>query len=161
MWFWIAIAVGAPVALVLTGLLFLVVAMRTGYRPALTAVRRFNRRFTNRHNMKTAGQPGATSSVIRHRGRSSGKAYATPIGVTEAGDEFVILLPYGTNPDWLKNVLAAGSAEVVHEGVPYRATDPEVVSAASVARHLSRPERLARLLFGVDAALRLHVTAAA
>ncbi|MEV6275125.1 nitroreductase family deazaflavin-dependent oxidoreductase [Nocardia sp. NPDC051832] len=158
MWIWIVVVLAAPLGVILAGVLFVLVSIRTGFAPGLTAVRRFNRRFTNRHNMKTAGQPGATASVIRHTGRSSGKSYETPIGITEAGDRFVILLPYGTNPDWLKNVLAAGTAEVVHEGVTYRANEPEVVSTASIAADLSRTDRLAKVFFGVDAALRLRPT---
>ncbi|MEU8894778.1 nitroreductase family deazaflavin-dependent oxidoreductase [Nocardia sp. NPDC048505] len=157
MWIWIAIVAGIPVGLVLVGLLGLVLSMRTGFGPGLTAVRRFNRRFTNRHNMKTAGQQGASASVIRHRGRSSGKPYSTPIGIAAAGDTFLTLLPYGTTPDWLKNVRAAGTAEVVHEGVTYRVTEPEVVPLASVARELPRGERLAGRVFGVDNVLRLTV----
>ncbi|MEV0251061.1 nitroreductase family deazaflavin-dependent oxidoreductase [Nocardia sp. NPDC050712] len=155
MWIWIVTIVGTPVGLVLALLVFLVVSMRTGYRPGLSAVRRFNRRFTNRHNMKTAGQPGAGSSVIRHVGRSSGKAYATPIGIAESGSDFLTLLPYGTSADWLRNVLAAGTAEVVHEGVTYRITDLGLVPWATVAARLPRGERMAARVFGVDQVLRL------
>ncbi|NNH68813.1 nitroreductase family deazaflavin-dependent oxidoreductase [Nocardia uniformis] len=133
--------------------------MRTGSARGLGVVRRFNRRVTNRRVMKTAGRPGATASVIRHVGRSSGKAYETPVGITEAGDSFLISLPYGTNPDWLRNVLAAGAAEAVHEGRSYRVTEPELVAAASVARQQSRSERLGQWLFGVDTVLRLRQAA--
>lgn len=160
MWIVIAIGVGTPVGLALGALFFLLAVMQTGYEPGLALVRRFNRRVTNRRVMKTAGQRGADASVVRHIGRSSGKEYATPVGITEAGEDFLISLPYGTTPDWLKNVLAAGTAEVVHEGTTYRITEPELVPVASVARYQSRSERLGLRLFGVDQVLRLRRAAA-
>jgi hypothetical protein len=58
---------------------FLVVAMRTKSPPLLGAVRRFNRTFTNRLQRSSAGKPGAYASVLRHRGRVSGRSYETPI----------------------------------------------------------------------------------
>ncbi|MFB8001299.1 nitroreductase/quinone reductase family protein [Nocardia sp. NPDC056000] len=160
MWIVIAIGVGTPVGLALGALFFLLAVMQTGYEPGLALVRRFNRRVTNRRVMKTAGQRGSDASVVRHTGRSSGKEYATPVGITEAGEDFLISLPYGTTPDWLKNVLAAGTAEVVHEGTTYRITEPELVPVASVARYQSRSERLGLRLFGVDQVLRLRRAAA-
>ncbi|MFF2549670.1 nitroreductase/quinone reductase family protein [Nocardia sp. NPDC058058] len=152
----IAIGVGTPVGLALGALFLLLAVMRTGYEPGLALVRRFNRRVTNPRVMKTAGQRGADASVVRHIGRSSGRQYATPVGITEAGQDFLISLPYGTTPDWLENVLAAGTAEVVHEGASYRITAPELVPAASVARYQSRSERWGLRLFGVDQVLRLR-----
>ncbi|MGV9409468.1 nitroreductase/quinone reductase family protein [Nocardia sp. NPDC003693] len=156
MWVLVAIAAGTPIGLALAWFLFLVVVMQTGYAPGLAVVRRFNRRVTNRGVMKSAGQPGASASIIKHVGRSSGKGYSTPVGITEAGDDFLISLPYGTTPDWLRNVLAAGQAEAVHEGRTYRVTEPELVAAASVAGHQSRTERVAQRVFGVDQVLRLR-----
>ncbi|MGK8552939.1 nitroreductase/quinone reductase family protein [Nocardia gipuzkoensis] len=158
MWIWIAIGAGTPMALALAWCLFLVVVIRTGYAPGLAVVRRFNRRFTNPRAMKTAGRPGANASVVRHTGRSSGNAYETPVGITEAGDHFLISLPYGTTPDWLRNVVAAGSAEVIHEGVSYRVTEPELVAASSVARDQSASERFLLRFFGVEKVLRLRKT---
>lgn len=158
-WIWFAIGVGIPVGLALGWFCFLVVVMRLGYAPGIAVVRRFNRRFTNRRVIKTAGRPGASASVIRHVGRSSGTEYATPVGITEADNDFLISLPYGTTPDWLRNVRAAGTAEVVHEGRSYRVTEPELVPAASVARYQSRSERLGLWLFGVDEVLRLRAAA--
>ncbi len=158
MWIWIAIVAGTPVGLALAWCLFLLVVMRTSYAPGLAVVRHFNRRFMNPRAMKTAGRPGAYASVVRHTGRSSGNAYETPIGITEAADHFLISLPYGTTPDWLKNVLATGTAEVIHEGASYQVTEPELVPAASVAQAQSRSERFGLRLFGVNEVLRLRKT---
>ncbi|HVR32446.1 MAG TPA: nitroreductase family deazaflavin-dependent oxidoreductase [Acidimicrobiia bacterium] len=153
---WVIIGVGSLIAVGLVMWLFLVVTIRTGYGPGLSAIRRLNRRVTNPRVMKTAGGPGASASVIRHVGRISGKSYETPVGVTEAGDDLLITLPYGTTADWLKNVRAVGSAEMVHDGRTFRVGQPEVVPAAEVACHQTRQERLSQRLYGVDFVLRLR-----
>jgi deazaflavin-dependent oxidoreductase (nitroreductase family) len=119
-------------------------------------VRRFNKSFTNPKVMRTAGQPGSSASVIRHTGRSSGKQYQTPVGVMEVGDDFLITLPYGTSADWVKNVLALGEAEVVHEGRTVHVEDPELVSAHEVGTGLPEKEARTQRLYGIDQMLRLR-----
>lgn len=156
MWIWIAIGAGVPVGLMLIVGAFLLVVLRTGYGPGVAVIRRFNRRFTNPRVMKTAGTPGAAASVIRHTGRFSGTVYETPIGITEAGDDLLVSLPYGTDPDWLKNLMSAGTAEVIHEGITYRVVEPELVPAASVAAQQSPAERFGLWLFGADEVLRMR-----
>jgi deazaflavin-dependent oxidoreductase (nitroreductase family) len=153
---WIAYIGGGALALALTLIAALVATIRTGYRPALDTVRRFNKSFTNPKVMRTAGQPGSSASVIRHTGRSSGKQYQTPVGVMEVGDDFLITLPYGTSADWVKNVLALGEAEVVHEGRTVHVEDPELVSAHEVGTGLPEKEARTQRLYGIDQMLRLR-----
>jgi deazaflavin-dependent oxidoreductase (nitroreductase family) len=150
MWGWIGLGV-AGVLVVGAGLwVALVVSMRTKYRPALDAIRRMNRRFTNPRVLRTAGQVGVSASVVHHVGRSTGTPYATPIAVLDTDDGFVVALPYGTSPDWLKNVRAAGSAVIHREGQSYPVTDPQVVLAADVDRHLSGKDRRVNRIYGID-----------
>lgn len=155
-WRWTAIGGAGLIAVALALWLLLLVTMRTGYGPGLAAIRRLNRRFTNRRVMTTAGRPGASASVIRHMGRTSGKPYETPVGVVDAGDAVFITLPYGTTPDWLKNVKAEGSAEILHEGRTFLVEHPEVLDTADVASHHSRRERIVQRLYGVEFVLRLR-----
>ena len=56
---------------------------------------RLQRSIINPRQMRSAGTPGAYASVIRHRGRVSGRQYETPVGAVAAGDGFVIGLVYG------------------------------------------------------------------
>ena len=86
--------------------------------------------------LKSAGTPGANASVIRHVGRTTA-AYETPVGAVAIDDGFVIALPYGPNTDWLKNVLASGSATIVDEGNTYDVDRPEVVPMAEADRYFS------------------------
>ncbi len=127
-----------------------VLAMRAKYPPVLTAVRRFNRAVTNPRALETAGHPGAAASVIHHSGRTSGTPYETPIGPVPTDDGFVIPLPYGTTPDWLKNVMAAGSAVIVHEGTTYHVDRPELIPIEAALDHVPRAEQWALRAFGVD-----------
>jgi deazaflavin-dependent oxidoreductase (nitroreductase family) len=127
-----------------------VLAMRAKYLPVLTAVRRFNRAVTNPRALETAGHPGAAASVIHHSGRTSGTPYETPIGPVPTDDGFVIPLPYGTTPDWLKNVMAAGSAVIVHEGTTYHVDRPELIPIEAALDHVPRAEQWALRAFGVD-----------
>src|SRR5262245_41774971 len=95
--------------------LFILVAMRSKSPVMLRQVRRFNREVTNKMQIKNAGGPGAYASVIRHRGRNTGKTYETPIVPFATDDVFLISLPYGPDTDWCKNILAAGTATLVTE----------------------------------------------
>lgn len=133
-----------------------VVGMRRKSPALLRTVRRMNRAVFNPDQMKTAGTPGAYASVIRHVGRSSGRRYETPVGAAPTDDGFAIALPYGTQPDWLRNVLAAGSATLVHEGATYEVDQPEVVALAEVDEAFEPKARRTHQLFGIDEALRLH-----
>lgn len=147
------------------GMLFLVVAaigiafmvgMRTKYPPMLKAVRRMNRAVMNPQSMKTAGQPGAYAGVVRHVGRKSGTPYETPIGPFATDYGFDIALPYGSSPDWLKNVVAAGSAVIVHEGVVYSVDQPELVTAADALDNVPPSEQRSLRAFAVDDFLRVR-----
>src|SRR4029079_1241702 len=47
--------------------------------------------------------------VITHQGRTSGRTYRTPINVFRRGDDYLFFLTYGSDVQWVKNVLAARS----------------------------------------------------
>ncbi|MEZ0351556.1 nitroreductase family deazaflavin-dependent oxidoreductase [Mycobacterium sp. pR1184] len=87
-----------------------------------------------------AGRKHWYASVIEHTGRHSGKQYSTPVVTERVPDGFIVPLPYGTDVDWLRNVLAAGQATIRADGQSYRVAEPEIISAASAAAEL-RPER--------------------
>jgi len=148
------IAVGALVAGLVLLLLAFVFGMRAKSPVVLRAVRRFNRRVMNPRQMKTAGTPGAYAGFIRHVGRRSGRVYETPVGPFATDDGFVIALPYGTGSDWVKKVLAAGSATLVTEGQTYEVDQPEIVPLGDVVAVLPSKERRNLRLFRVEQALR-------
>jgi deazaflavin-dependent oxidoreductase (nitroreductase family) len=150
MWIWILGVVGSVLAVAVLLFAALVLSMRRKWGPGLRFVRRLGRDRFNRAAMRTAGHPGASAQVIRHRGRRTGRTYRTPIGLRETSDGWWAMLPYGTTPDWLRNVLAAGEATVEVDGGVHAAADPRVVSRADVDHLLGSGERFVARLFGVD-----------
>lgn len=50
--------------------------------------------------------------VVVHRGRTSGRTYRTPVWVFRSSHGYVLALGYGPDTDWVRNVLAAGGAEL-------------------------------------------------
>jgi deazaflavin-dependent oxidoreductase (nitroreductase family) len=140
------------------GLLFglLMVGLRWQVGPVLDVIRRMNRNVTNPRVMRTAGTPATETSIIEHVGRTSGRAYQTPIDVISTTTGLLIAMPYGTRADWVRNVLAAGSATVVTKGDRVDVDRPSFVAIADVA-HLI-PKRTMRMLrlFGVTQLLQLE-----
>jgi deazaflavin-dependent oxidoreductase (nitroreductase family) len=148
--------VGALFLGLLIILVVFLLGMRTKSPPVLNAVRRFNRAIVNPRQMKSAGEPGAYASVVRHRGRTSGRAYQTPVGAEATDDGFVIALVYGANADWLKNVLASGSATLVHDGHAYQVDQPEIIPMQAAVDHFAAKDQRSFRRFGVDQALRVR-----
>jgi hypothetical protein len=68
----------------------------------------------------------------------------------------VIALPYGSNTDWLKNVLARGSATIVDEGNTHEVNRPEIVPMAVAERHFAPQDQRSHRLFAVDQCLRVR-----
>jgi deazaflavin-dependent oxidoreductase (nitroreductase family) len=64
--------------------------------------------------------------VVVHQGRRSGRTYRTPVNVFRSADGYVLALTYGSDSDWVKNVLAAGSAELRTRGQPVLVGAPRI-----------------------------------
>jgi hypothetical protein len=150
---WVVVAL---VVLVVVAGAVLVLGMRARSQVVLDAVRRFNKAFTNKLAVRKAGRPGVGNGLIRHVGRSSGRAYETPIGPFPTADGFLVALPDGTRADWARNVLAAGTATLVFDGEEVAVDGPELVDTAAVLDELPEGERRTLRTFGVEQCLRLH-----
>src|SRR5262249_60631354 len=76
---------------------------------------RFNRVFANRIIGRVMARlPGF--GAVHHRGRRSGREYRTPVKVFRRGDSYVGSLPYGSDSDWVEDVLAAGGCDLLTPG---------------------------------------------
>jgi len=106
--------------------------------------------------LRSAGQEGSNTSVIRHVGRRSGRTYETPVVAVQHDDSFLIALPYGQRTDWLKNVLDKGSATIVTNGHTYDVDQPEVVPMAEATACFRPREQRMHRQFHVDSALQLR-----
>jgi hypothetical protein len=108
--------------------------------------------------IRSAGGPGTSASVVHHVGWTSGRSYSTSESAMPIDEGFVIALPYGLSADWLKNVLASGSATIAHDGCTYDVDRPEVVPLSPVEHGFSPADQRAHRLFGVDQCLRVRRT---
>src|SRR6516162_2751973 len=103
-------------------------------------VARFNRHVTNPIQRMWAGwlPPFA---IIEHVGRRSGKAYRTPVNVFSTSVDgkpgVAVLLTYGPDRDWVKNLKAAGSGKMRRNGKTIGIADPQVVSKEAAAAHVT------------------------
>ena len=145
---------------VVLGLAALAIAFVVGWRAkarlVLGPIVWFSKKVMNPMQMRTAGTSGAYASIIRHRGRISGAEYATPVGVIADGEAFLIALPYGSRAQWLRNVLAAGSATLVHEGTTYQVDRPELIALPTVADRFSASDQGLFRWLRVEDCLRLQ-----
>jgi deazaflavin-dependent oxidoreductase (nitroreductase family) len=67
-------------------------------------------------------------AVLKHVGRRSGRAYETPLGACSFGDGFILPLAYGTEVDWCRNVMAAGTCTLRWKGQEYVLERPEIIT---------------------------------
>jgi deazaflavin-dependent oxidoreductase (nitroreductase family) len=95
--------------------------------------------------------------VIHHRGRRTGRQYATPLGVRPAADGgFVIPLTFGEAAGWYRNIRAAGSCVITWQGADHTVTSPVIVDGATALAAFPRYERMALRLIGVRQFVRLR-----
>jgi deazaflavin-dependent oxidoreductase (nitroreductase family) len=92
-------------------------------------VARFNRRITNPLALALGGWAPTVGS-LEHVGRKSGKRYRTPLNIFDTDDGYVILIGYGQESHWVRNVLAGGNATVHKHGKTVPVTNPRIVSKA-------------------------------
>jgi deazaflavin-dependent oxidoreductase (nitroreductase family) len=117
---------------------------------------RINRRVTNPVQRHWAGRlPGF--AILHHTGRRSGKTYSTPLNVFRTPNGFAILVDYGEQSDWLRNVLAADGAGLTYRGTEFDLTSPVLVRGDGATADLNTIGRIASKLIRTQTVL--HVTA--
>ncbi|MGV0811930.1 nitroreductase family deazaflavin-dependent oxidoreductase [Mycolicibacterium boenickei] len=96
---------------------------------AMRVIARFNKYVTN--PLQRLWAPRLPyMAVVEHTGRKSGKPYRTPVMAFVDDKSVSVVLNYGTQSDWVRNVRAAGSAGVTHRGKRYQLTNPRIIPAS-------------------------------
>ena len=96
-------------------------------------------RYVNPVTCRVAGKLPAFG-ILTHRGRTTGRTYRTPINVFCRSDAYYVFLTYGSEAQWVKNVIAAGACSLETRGrvvelvQPELITDPELRPAPPVVR---------------------------
>jgi deazaflavin-dependent oxidoreductase (nitroreductase family) len=84
-------------------------------------------RFINPMMRRVAGKlPGF--GVLTYQGRKTGRVYHTPVNVFRRGDAYVFFLTYGSDAQWVRNVLAPGSCSLETRGRMVELVEPELIS---------------------------------
>jgi len=129
--------------------------------PRTRSVIRFFARYLNPLTLLVAGRSWMpVVGVIRHRGRRTGRMYATPLGMRHLGDAFVMPLTFSDAAAWYQNVRAAGWCVVTYMGRDYRLARPEVIDYAAAAPAFPRYELAQFRLIGINEYLRMREQAA-
>jgi deazaflavin-dependent oxidoreductase (nitroreductase family) len=88
------------------------------------------RSLANRVFLTISGRWFRAYSIVRHVGRTSGRAYQNPVSAYPLGDGFVIPVLYSTQSQWVRNVMAAGRFTLRTKGRDYPLERPEIIPPA-------------------------------
>jgi deazaflavin-dependent oxidoreductase (nitroreductase family) len=107
-------------------------------------VARVNRRVFNPMELRRGKRP-----VLRHTGRSSGKTYRTPLDAHPVAGGYIFILMYGSDSDWVRNILAAGAATLEKDGEVFELVSPRLISKEDawqlLAAQTKEPPRFLRV----------------
>jgi deazaflavin-dependent oxidoreductase (nitroreductase family) len=87
-------------------------------------------------------------AVIKHRGRTSGKDYETIVTAYRKDGVLAVLLAHGKT-NWVKNVLAAGAADIHVGRKNIHLVNPRVLPAGTVDASLPRIAQIGAKRSGV------------
>jgi len=92
---------------------------------------RINRRIFNPREIRRDSRP-----VLTHIGRRSEQKYRTPLDAHPVEGGYIFFPLYGADCDWLRNVLAAGAAQLRVSGSSIDLTNPRMIGAADALPEL-------------------------
>ena len=118
--------------------------------PALMA--QVNKRVFNPMEVKRGKRP-----VLSHVGRISGKTYHTPLDAHEVDGGYVFILMYGSDSDWVQNVLVADQASLRVNGDQMLLDSPRLMSKEEAVLVLSPDTKLPADFLRVDEYLRMDL----
>ena len=123
-----------------------------------TLIRTSNKYLLNPLMLQLAGKRFWYASVVQHTGRRSGKRYSTPVVADRVGEHVIIPLPYGTDVDWVRNVLSTSGATVIRKGETVTTDTPEIIDATEALPLVPPDRRRSFERVGIAHFLRLRVT---
>ena len=88
------------------------------------------RSLSNHFFLMISGRWFRAYSIVRHVGRTSGREYQNPVSAYPLGDGFVIPVLYGTESQWVRNVMAAGRFTLRTKGRDHPLERPEIIPPA-------------------------------
>lgn len=125
--------------------------------PGARRIVRFVARFVNPLTLLIAGRRWMPIlGVIHHRGRKSGRIYATPLGMRPLGDCFVMPRTFSDHAACYLNIKVAGWCVVTYKGRDYTLIEPQIIDYAAAAPAFPRYELLQFRMIGITEYLRMR-----
>ena len=117
----------------------------------------FTTRVFNRLSIHFAGWM-PSFAILTNIGRKSGKTYRTPINVFRRGDRYLFALTYGSDVQWLRNIMVAGACEMRTRGRDIHLVEPELIFDPQL-RLMPLPVRFIGRFIRVTELLRMRAAA--
>ncbi len=99
-----------------------------------------------------------TRPVLTHVGRSSGATHRTPLDAHPVDGGYVFVLVYGSQSDWVRNVLADEHARLRLDGYDIELAAPRLISAQEAWRAIGEGVKRSPGFLRIDEYLRMDVT---
>ena len=95
-------------------------------------------------------------AILTHLGRTTGRTYRTPINVFRRGNDYFFFLTYGSDVNWVKNVLATGSCSIETRGRVVELVEPELITDPELRPAPPHVRFVERRIAGVTQYLRMR-----
>jgi deazaflavin-dependent oxidoreductase (nitroreductase family) len=113
-----------------------------------------NKRVFNPMELRRGVRP-----VLAHVGRTSGETYRTPLDAHRVEGGYVFILVYGSRSDWVRNVLASGSARLTVDGADLELVAPRLVSEGEAWRAVGDDAKRPPAFLNITEYLRMDLAA--
>lgn len=97
-------------------------------------------------------------AILTHQGRNTGHTYRTPINVFRRGGDYFFFLTYGSDVQWVKNVLANGRCSIETRGRVVELVEPELITDPELRPALPHVRFFERLIAGVTQYVRMRAS---
>jgi deazaflavin-dependent oxidoreductase (nitroreductase family) len=95
--------------------------------------------------------------VLSHVGRSSGETYQTPLDAHPVEGGYIFIANYGRDSDWVKNILAAGTATLRVDGDEMALASPRMVAKDEALQQMAARTKWPSDRMNVTECLRMDI----
>jgi deazaflavin-dependent oxidoreductase (nitroreductase family) len=95
------------------------VTLRYRPKPLVDRARRLFGRVLNPFMLRLVDRFDLDQPLVYHRGRKSGREYATPLCMSSTPEGFIVPAAFGPDVDWLANLRATPATKLVYERRTY------------------------------------------
>ena len=97
--------------------------------------------------------------MLTHVGRTSGEVFHTPLDAHPVDGGFIFICMYGPDSDWVKNILASGTAHLTVEDQELDLDSPRLMTMDEALEQLPDSVKMPPSWLNVSDFLRMSVAA--